>query len=148
MKEIYVTYYSKEKGKLELSYQEWYNFRIGSITLHNLDGPAVIFVGEYLGTKKWYVEGKCHREDGPAVEQSDGTKAWYTNGKRHRLDGPAIEMPRNNIVDYYIDDMNFWSNEDFNKLIKEIDSLDPALGLIDPRWWVRDYWKKKLKGVI
>jgi len=43
------------------------------------------------GTKKWYLNGKYHREDGPAIENSNGTKAWYLNGKCHREDGPAIE---------------------------------------------------------
>jgi hypothetical protein len=43
------------------------------------------------GDKHWYLNGKRHREDGPAVERSDGHKSWYLNGKRHREDGPAIE---------------------------------------------------------
>ena len=44
------------------------------------------------GTKCWYLTGKRHREDGPAIEYLSGTKEWYLNGKRHREDGPAIEM--------------------------------------------------------
>jgi hypothetical protein len=43
------------------------------------------------GTKEWYLNGKLHREDGPAVEYADGTKIWYLDHKRHRTDGPAIE---------------------------------------------------------
>lgn len=43
------------------------------------------------GDKFWYLNGKLHREDGPAVEYADGYKSWYLNGKRHREDGPAIE---------------------------------------------------------
>ena len=43
------------------------------------------------GTKCWYLNGKYHREDGPAIEYADGDKEWYLNGKRHREDGPAIE---------------------------------------------------------
>ena len=43
------------------------------------------------GTKEWYLNGKLHREDGPAIEYNDGNKDWYLNGKRHRVDGPAIE---------------------------------------------------------
>ena len=45
------------------------------------------------GTKEWYLNGKLHREDGPAVEYSDGSKQWYLNGKLHREDGPAAEYP-------------------------------------------------------
>jgi hypothetical protein len=43
------------------------------------------------GSKYWYVNGKRHRLDGPAVEYSNGDKAWYFENKLHRLDGPAWE---------------------------------------------------------
>ena len=43
------------------------------------------------GNKEWYLNGKFHREDGPAIERANGSKAWYINGKLHREDGPAIE---------------------------------------------------------
>ena len=43
------------------------------------------------GTTRWYLDGKLHRENGPAVEYADGNKWWYLNGKRHRADGPAVE---------------------------------------------------------
>jgi endonuclease YncB( thermonuclease family) len=42
------------------------------------------------GTKRWWMNGKRHRVDGPAVEWADGDK-WWMNGKRHRVDGPAVE---------------------------------------------------------
>lgn len=45
------------------------------------------------GSKEWLVNGKRHREDGPAFEGFNGTKEWRLNGKRHRLEGPAIEYP-------------------------------------------------------
>ena len=32
------------------------------------------------GTKKWYRNGKLHREDGPAIERADGSKEWLRNG--------------------------------------------------------------------
>ena len=32
------------------------------------------------GSKAWYLNGKKHREDGPAVEYADGSKKWYLNG--------------------------------------------------------------------
>ena len=34
------------------------------------------------GSKYWELNGKRHREDGPAVEYSDGHKGWYLNGKK------------------------------------------------------------------
>jgi len=43
------------------------------------------------GTKRWLLNGKCHREDGPAYERADGSKEWLLNGEYHREDGPAIE---------------------------------------------------------
>ena len=45
------------------------------------------------GTKEWWLNGKFHREDGPAIENSNGSKEWWLNGKCHREDGPAIEHP-------------------------------------------------------
>ena len=43
------------------------------------------------GTKEWYLNGKRHREDGPAYISESGNKQWYLNGKLHREDGPAAE---------------------------------------------------------
>jgi hypothetical protein len=48
---------------------------------------------DYTGTKRWYLNGKLHREDGPAIEWPNGTKYWVLNGIWHREDGPAIEEP-------------------------------------------------------
>jgi len=56
--------------------------------LHREDGPAFEHAN---GRKDWYLNGERHREDGPAIEWADGTKFWYLNGQRHREDGPAVE---------------------------------------------------------
>jgi len=56
--------------------------------LHREDGPAVEGAD---GHKAWYLNGERHREDGPAIEGANGDKTWYLNGERHREDGPAIE---------------------------------------------------------
>ena len=53
------------------------------------------------GTKWWYLDGKRHRTDGPAIEYSDGTKWWYLDGKRHRTDGPAVEY-RDGAKEWYL----------------------------------------------
>jgi hypothetical protein len=42
------------------------------------------------GDKSWYINGKRHREDGPAAEYINGFKSWWSNGERHREDGPAV----------------------------------------------------------
>ena len=53
------------------------------------------------GTKYWYLNGKLHREDGPAIEYANGEKQWYLNDKLHREDGPAVELA-NGETRYYI----------------------------------------------
>ena len=35
------------------------------------------------GTKSWYIQGKLHREDGPAIEYANGTKGWFINGEEY-----------------------------------------------------------------
>jgi hypothetical protein len=37
----------------------------------------------------WYVNGKLHRSDGPAVIDHEYQK-WFTDEKLHRVDGPAV----------------------------------------------------------
>jgi hypothetical protein len=38
------------------------------------------------GSKYWYLNGKLHREDGPAIEHSSGNKFWWLNGKEISLE--------------------------------------------------------------
>ena len=33
------------------------------------------------GTKRWFLNGKLHREDGPAIEYPNGSKEWCLHGK-------------------------------------------------------------------
>jgi hypothetical protein len=44
------------------------------------------------GHKEWWLNGKRHREDGPAMEFANGDKIWYLHGNIHREDGPAVEF--------------------------------------------------------
>jgi hypothetical protein len=39
------------------------------------------------GDKEWYLNGKRHRVDGPAIEWPDGTKRWYLHGIYYHFDG-------------------------------------------------------------
>ena len=55
---------------------------------HREDSPAVEWAN---GDKSWWLNGKLNREDGPAYEGASGSKAWYLNDKLHREDGPAYE---------------------------------------------------------
>ena len=49
--------------------------------LHRENGPAIIWAN---GDKEWYINGKLHRKDGPAIESVNGDKKWYMNDKLHR----------------------------------------------------------------
>ena len=50
------------------------------------------------GSKRWYLNDKLHREDGPAIEWADGDKEWWLNGKQvteeehKRQTSPVVEM--------------------------------------------------------
>jgi hypothetical protein len=35
------------------------------------------------GSQEWYKDGKVHREDGPAVIETDGYQYWYLNGREY-----------------------------------------------------------------
>jgi len=72
--------------------KEWYL----NGKLHREDGPAVEWAD---GVKLWYLNDKLHREDGPAIERANGDKEWYLNGKLHREDGPTVE---------WADDVKLW----------------------------------------
>ena len=58
------------------------------------------------GTKIYLLNGKLHREDGPAIEWLNGTKLWYINDLRHREDGPAIEYT-NGSVEWFYNDVKY-----------------------------------------
>jgi hypothetical protein len=55
--------------------------------LHRLNGPAIVWAD---GTEEWWVNGRHHRDDGPAIIGNE-SRRWCQDGKFHRLDGPAIE---------------------------------------------------------
>ena len=64
------------------------------------------------GNQFWYLNGKYHREDGPAKIYANGDQYWYLNGELHREDGPAV---------IYADGKQFWflngkelTEEEFN----------------------------------
>jgi hypothetical protein len=77
---------------------------------HREDGPAIEYSN---GSKAWWLNGELHREDGPAIEFSDGGKYWYLNGKLHREDGPAVEYS-NGAKAWYLND-ECLTEEEFNE---------------------------------
>jgi hypothetical protein len=58
------------------------------------------------GNKFWYLNGKQHREDGPAIDCDDGYKCWYIKGHLHREDGPAVECANGQKV-WYLDGQQY-----------------------------------------
>ena len=50
------------------------------------------------GTKHWYLNGKRHREDGPAIEYYNGSKEWHLNDQlltkeeHKKATEPTVEM--------------------------------------------------------
>jgi hypothetical protein len=82
----------------------------------DLGNGAEYKVDEY-GTKWWYLNGKLHRSDGPAIEFSEGDTIWYLNDRLHRTDGPAIEHNDGN--KWWCINGVFYSEEDFD-IIKEM----------------------------
>ena len=54
---------------------------------HREDGPAIIWAD---GTQVWCADGKYHRAAGPSIIWADGTQVWCANGPLHRIDGPAV----------------------------------------------------------
>lgn len=81
--------YDKNTGAEILKIEEHWGveYRKTNNKLHREDGPAI---EESNGTKAWYINGKLHREDGPALEHAYGCKSWYKYDRLHRVDGPAI----------------------------------------------------------
>lgn len=151
-------FYYKDGAILEGDYRD------SSKILHREDGPAV---EKADGTKRWYLNGLLHREGGPAIEWTDGDVWWYLNGQRHRKGGPAAEEYRcrrwylndqlhredGPAVEYtaggrgwFLNNQEYTEQEYFN-FLKEIDALEPMIGLTDSREWVRKRWKNKLKDL-
>ena len=76
------------------------------------------------GTKVWYLNGKLHRVDGPAVEYANGNKQWFLNDKLHRVDGPAVEQADGNkewwLNDKEYTEIEFWNHSPLRKDIEDL----------------------------
>jgi hypothetical protein len=93
--------------------KEWYL----NGKLHREDGPAAEWAD---GNKFWCLNGNLHRKDGPAIEYADGTKAWYINGNCHRENGPAYEYA-DGTKEYYLDGIKYSEKEFLAKTsVKEL----------------------------
>jgi hypothetical protein len=112
--------------------QEW--FLNGKI--HREDGPAIIFPD---GRQYWYLNGQYHREDGPSVIYPDGTKRCYLNDGLHREDGPAVIWPDGSKL-WYLNDINItkevnnWANER-NIDLNNMSDMDKMILKIEIKMW-------------
>ena len=99
---------------------------------HREDGPAREWAD---GKKEWYLNGQLHRTDGPAREWADGTKVWRLKGKYHREDGPAIE---------WADGTKSWYRNDKRHRVD-----GPAYERADgsKEWWLNDKLVYALKPI-
>jgi len=92
--------------EVEDGYSAWYL----NGKRHREDGPAIEGLSGYSA---WFINGNLHREDGPAVEYSNGDSgynAWYINGELHREDGPAIEYS-NGTKKWFINGVKYTESE-------------------------------------
>jgi hypothetical protein len=81
---------------------------------------------EFTGDLSDYVDRNTHREDGPAIIWDDGGRAWWLNGKCHRTDGPAIED--NGSASWWFEG-HWYSFEEFIKKAKLSDEQAVLLAL-------------------
>jgi hypothetical protein len=76
-----------------------------------------LIIDQY-GNICWKLNGKYHREDGPAFETTGGIKKWCLNGLLHRVDGPAIIFP-DGFVEWWFDGCPYSKEKWFNLLTPE-----------------------------
>ena len=120
MKNIKVTIYTKEMGRVDLNKQEYQDFDFESVIKHRTDGPAAIeyYESGSINFEIYTINNKFHRTDGPAVIE------YYEDGE---------------VMDevYFIDD-NCYIKEDYDILINEMKVLPKSLKLTHKDWWVRE----------
>jgi hypothetical protein len=103
----------KEWWKEDIQYTENFENKLNKI---KMDKEFEKNVRENRYTT-YRLNGRLHREDGPAVEWTNGDKHWWVDGLRHREDGPAIEYS-DGTKEYWLEGIEY-TEEEFNNKIKE-----------------------------
>ena len=98
---------------------------------HREDGPAILHQN---GDKYWYLNDELHREDGPAVIYANGDKFWYLNGKCHREDGPAIVCANGNKLWYLNDKLITEAEHKRQMQVKQDDCSDKVIEIDDKKY--------------
>ena len=84
--------------------------------LHREDGPAWV---HSKGRQSWWFKGYYHREDGPAVVGINGVRQeWWIHGVLHREDGPAIVDCNKSTWYLKGSQINCSSQEEFERLLR------------------------------
>jgi hypothetical protein len=89
----------------------------------------IIKIIENDESKKWFLNGKLHREDGPAIEYPDGSEEWYLNNKLHREDGPAIDHS-DGTKKWYLNDREVTEEEVMGRKENEVELALAVLNLL------------------
>lgn len=95
----------------------------GCTVLHSFDGNPAIDEPLGEGVRRYYRNGKLHREnDKPAIVSCWG-KQWYRFGKLHREKYPAVISRHDNDYAWYLNDgchhMSRWGMADKNEFLIE-----------------------------
>ena len=61
----------------------------------------------------WYINGKLHREGGPAITYNNGIKVWCKNGDYHREDGPAMTGIKDGLNVWWLYDKSLYGVEEW-----------------------------------
>lgn len=80
--------YWKKHTRFEITTHTYVKRYLVNGKIHREDGPA----SEWLNTYEWWLADQLHRIGGPAVHDAWGYNEWWVYGKKHRLDGPAVEL--------------------------------------------------------
>ena len=92
---------------MKISHDDYYNIPDGQRNgKYEVEGHGTFY----------YVNGKCHRKNGPAIKYFDGTKEWCINDQFHRLDGPAREFS-DGYSDYWIEGQPYSTKEEFEAAV-------------------------------
>ena len=83
-----------------------------------VDSSGAILEVDSDGDKKWTLNGKLHRDDGPAYIDLDGHKEWWRHGKLHREDGPAV-MYASGKSTYYLNHVRYPNKVAWNKALTD-----------------------------
>ncbi len=75
-------------------------------------------------TTRWYKDPEMkirHRVGGPAIDYVCGYKAWYIDGKSHREDGPAVELANGDVL-YWLNNVCL-SKEQWEQALRPAEEL-------------------------